>query len=188
MIIMCDIDNILNDLTEKALDIYNGHWNKNIKSADITSYNFSDCLSQLDADGIIALFKNRGLWDSLKPLQNSQNALKQLIKQGHQIYLATATDPINFNWKVDWLRRYFPFIPEDNVIRIMNKSLLKTDVIIDDSLDNLIGSFAYRICLNYPWNQNELKDYAYDIRRAYSWDDILNIINDIEKEMKKWEK
>jgi hypothetical protein len=61
-------------------------------------------------------------------------------------------------------------------------------VLIDDCLDNLIGSFADRITLNYPWNQNELKDYAYNIKRAYNWSDIVNMINNIEKDMKKWEK
>ena len=70
----------------------------------------------------------------------------------------------------------------------MDKSLLKADVLIDDCLDNLISSFAERVCLDHPWNQNELKDYSYGIRRAYHWSDIVNIINDIDKEMKKWEK
>jgi 5'(3')-deoxyribonucleotidase len=188
MIIACDIDGVLNNLVEETLNLYNSRSGKNIQVSDITSYNFSDCLPREDAEGIISLFKEKCLWDSLKPVQGSQKILKQLIKKGHQIYLATATNPINFSWKIDWLKRYFPFIPEDNIIRIMDKSLLKTDILVDDCLDNLISSSAERITLNYPWNQNELKDYAYGIRRAYSWNDIVNIINNIAKEMKEWEK
>lgn len=188
MIIVCDIDNILNNLTEKVIEVYNHYGDKNIQLSDITSYNFYDCLPREDADCIVALFKSKELWDSLRPLEGAQNGLKRLIKKGRQVYLATATDPINFEWKIDWLRQYFPFISEDNIIRIIDKSLLKADVIIDDCLDNLINSCAERVVLNYPWNQNELKDYAYGIRRAYSWSDIVNIINDIDKEMKKWEK
>jgi 5'(3')-deoxyribonucleotidase len=188
MILIFDIDGILNNLVEKTLELYNSKNKKNIKFSDIISYNFYDCLSKEDADGVVKLFKEKSLWDSLKPLEGSQNGLKQLIKKGHKLYLATATDPINFEWKIAWLKQYFPFIPEDNVIRIMDKSLLKADIIIDDCLDNLINSFAERITLNYPWNQNELKDYAYNIRRAYCWPDIINIINDIDKEMKKWER
>lgn len=188
MILVFDIDGILNNLAEKTIEVYNSRSNKNIQISDITSYNFYDCLSKEDADGIVSLFKEKSLWNSLKPLEGSQNGLKQLIKKGHQIYLATATDPINFEWKISWLKQYFPFVPADNVIRIMNKSLLKADVIIDDCLDNLISSFAERVVLDHPWNQNELKDYAYSIRRAYTFNDIVNIINNIEKEMKKWEK
>lgn len=188
MIIVCDIDSILNNLTERAIEVYNSRNNKNIKISDIISYNFYDCLPKEDADGIVSLFKEKSLWDSLKPLEGSQNGIKQLIKRGHQIYLATATDPINFEWKISWLKQYYPFLSEDNIIRIMDKSLLKADVLIDDCLDNLISSSAERIVLNYPWNQNELKDYAYGIRRGYNWSDIVNIINNIDKEMKKWER
>lgn len=188
MIICLDIDNVMNDLTEKAIALYNSRTNHNIQISDITTYNFYDCLSKEEADGIIALFKEKALWDSLRPLLNSQNAIKQLLKKGHRVYLATATDPINFEWKIEWLKQYFAFIPSDNVIRIMDKSLLRCDVLVDDSLDNLTSVFCERVVLDYPWNQSTSKDYAYGIQRAYSWNDVINIINNIEKEMKEWEK
>ena len=164
MIIVCDIDSVLNNLMERTLEMYNGQHQTNLKLSDITSYNFADCLSQDEADGLVELFKQKELWDSLKPQQNSQDALKRLIKRGHQIYLATATDPVNFNWKIEWLKRYFPFISPYNVIRIMNKGLLKADVLIDDCLDNLIGTFAERICFDRPWNQSDTKDAAFAVK------------------------
>ena len=188
MIVCVDVDNILNDLTERTIKLYNLRNNKNIQIHHITSYNFFVCLPYEDAEGIVSLFKEKALWDSLKPLPGSQNILKQLIKKGHQIYLATATDPINFEWKIDWLKQYFPFISSDNVIRIMDKNLLKCDVLIDDSLDNLTTIFCERVCLDWPWNQNISKDIAYDIKRVYHWNEIINIINNIEREIKKWEK
>lgn len=188
MIIMCDIDGVLNNLVEQTLEVYNSRNGKNIQISDITTYNFFDCLPYEDAQGIVSLFKEKSLWDSLIPLPSSQNAIKQLIKKGHQIYLATATDPINFEWKIEWLKKYFSSIPSDNVIRIMDKSLLRCDVLIDDCLDNLISAFCERVVIDYPWNQSKTKDYAYDIKRAYGWDDIVDIINNIERKMKEWEK
>lgn len=182
MIIMCDIDGILNNLVEKTLEIYNSRTRKGIQISNIVSYNFFDCLPSEDAKGIVSLFKEKSLWDSLKPLQGSQEVLKQLIKNGHKVYLATATDPINFKWKIDWLTQYYSFIPSDNVIRIADKSLLKCDILIDDCLDNLIGNFAERVCLNYPWNQSFAKDYAYGIHRCNNWNEIMNAINKIEQE------
>lgn len=188
MIICCDIDNTINDLTAKTIALYNARSGKSIKMPNVTTYNFYDCLSKEDADGIIALFKEKKLWDSLKPLPHSQESLKKLINQGHRIFLATATDPINFEWKCEWLSRYFSFIPIDNVIRIMDKGLLKIDVMVDDHLSNLTSNFCERVCLDYPWNRAPGKDFAYDIKRASSWNDVVNIINNIEKEMRKWEK
>ena len=70
----------------------------------------------------------------------------------------------------------------------MDKSLLRVDVMVDDHLSNLVSNVCERICLDYPWNRDTSKDYAYDIKRAYNWNDVVNIINNIEKEMKKWEK
>lgn len=188
MVLCFDIDNVLNDLTDKTLALYNLRTGKNIQMSEITAYSFYDCLSKEDADRIIALFKEKELWDSLKPLPGAQEGLKKLMKQGHQIYLATATDPVNFEWKVNWIERYFPFIPSDNVIRIINKSLLNVDVLTDDCLSNLTDTFCDRVVLDRPWNRSTSKDYAYNIRRAKSWTDIVNIMNDINKEMKKWER
>lgn len=187
MIIVCDIDGILNDLIGKTLALYNANSGKNIQISDITTYELAGCLPQEDVDGICALFKQKSLWDSLKPLPESQKALHGFIKSGHDVYLATSTDPINFEWKIQWIEKYYPLVDTNNVIRIMNKGLLRCDVMIDDCLSNLKSNVCERIVLDYPWNRNTSADYAYNIHRANNWGDIVNIINDIEKEMKKWE-
>ena len=188
MIICVDIDNILNDLTPKTLALYNSRTGKNIQLTDLVSYNFIECLPEEEANAIISLFKEKKLWSSLSPRAGASNGLKTLIKQGHRIYLATATDPVNFAWKVEWLKKNFSFINADNVIRIMDKSLLKTDIIIDDHLDNLVGNTAYRICLDYPWNRDERKDFIHDIHRVHNWKEIVSTVNDIERKDAEWDK
>ena len=71
----------------------------------------------------------------------------------------------------------------------MDTSLLKCDVMIGDCLDNLAGgNICEKICLDYPYNRDTSKDYAYDIYRANNWRDIVYIINDIERKIKEWEK
>lgn len=188
MIIMCDMDNCLNDLVSKAIQLYNSRTKKSISLSDITTYGFADCLSEEDALGITELFKEKQLWDSLVPLPNSQKCLRTLVNQGHRVIIATATDPCNFEWKCQFMSKYFPFIPIDNIIRIVDKTLLKMDVMIEDCLDNLTSNICERICINYPWNNNEDKDYIYDIRRVKSWGEIVNVINEIERKNKEWEK
>ena len=187
MIICVDCDNILNNLTEAVLALYNSNTGKHIKMSDITSYNFEECLSKEDTDEIIKLFKSKELWDSLTPISGSQKHLKTLANRGHRIIIATATDPVNFEWKCDWIKKYFDFIPADNIIRIIDKGLLKCDVMIDDHIDNLTSSICERICLDYPYNRDESKDYVYDIFRANNWGEITNIINNIERMYKEWE-
>lgn len=188
MIIVCDIDNCLNNLGERMLEVYNARSGKNIQMQDITSYNFAECLPKSDADGICSLFKEKELWDSLKPLSGARETLKKLIQQGHRIYLATATDPVNFEWKCSWIKTFYPFIPVDHIIRIMDKSLLRVDVMIDDHMDNLIGNVCERICLDYPYNRSSSKDYAYSIYRVYNWSEVATAIENIERKNKEWER
>lgn len=188
MIIVCDIDNVLNDLTHKTLALYNSRYGKKIQMSDITTYNFFECLPKEDADGIVELFKEKELWDSLEVLPDSQWGIETLVNVGHKVYLATATHECNFEWKCQWINKYFPMINIDNIIRINDKSLLRADVMIDDCLDNLTKNFCERICLDYPYNKSSSQDYAYDICRASNWREIVKFINDIERKMKEWEK
>lgn len=188
MIIMCDIDDVCNNLVEKTIELYNSRSNKNIQIADLTNYSFADCLPKEDVDAILPLFKEKKLWNSLSPVAGVVNGLKSLIKQGHQVYLATATNPVNFAWKVEWCEKNFPFIQSDNIIRVVDKSLLKCDIIIDDYMENLIGSTAHRVCLDKPWNRDAKKDFIYDIHRVHNWKEIVSAINDIERNDAEWNK
>jgi len=188
MIICVDIDNCLNNLGEKMLEIYNSRFNKKLQMSDLTSYNFAECMPKCDADALCSLFKEKDLWDSLKPLPGARETLKRLSQKGHRIYLATATDPINFEWKCSWVSTFYPFIPTDHIIRIMDKSMLRVDVMIDDHLDNLIGNICERICLDYPYNRSITKDFSYDINRAYNWSEIEKFIEDIERKNQEWER
>ena len=186
MMIICDIDCVINDLMDKVLLIYNSRHGKNIKMSDITTYDFCDCLPSEDADAMEELFKDKELWDSLEPLPDSRWGIETLINLGHKVVFATATHACNFEWKCKWMIEKFGLINSNDIIRIMDKGLLKGDVIIDDCLDNLTRSSCERICLDYPYNRDERLDYIYDIKRAYNWQDIINIINNIEKENEKW--
>ena len=186
MILCVDCDNVLNNLTEKTLELYNSQSGKNIQMSDIISYNFSECLPQEDADGIVSLFKEKELWDSLEPIKDSRWGIETLMNLGHRVIFATATHECNFEWKCQWLKKYFPIINTDDIVRIIDKSLIRADVIIDDCLEQLVGSCCERICFDMPWNQNKEKDFIYDIYRMYSWTDIINIINDIERKNEEW--
>lgn len=188
MIICVDQDQILNDLIPKTLALYNSRTSKNIQVSDITAYNFYDCLPQEDAEGIIELFNDKELWDSLEPLLDAHWGIKTLINMGHDIYVATATHEVNFEWKCQWLHDKFPMIHPEHIIRIYDKSLLRCDVLIEDNLDNLTKSYCERICLDYPYNRNQSKDEIYDVYRASNWRDIIKYINNIERKMKEWEK
>lgn len=181
--IICDIDDVLNDLIPKTVALYNKQSGKSLSLDDITAYNFYDCLSEEDADGLMALFHQKALWDALRPLNGAKEGVQKLLDAGHKVYFATATASENFDWKVQWLRKWFPFINIDNVIRIMDKSLIRADIIIDDCMDQLTNSMCERICLSHPWNYDTKKDSIYDIYRCNNWNEIVNVVKKLDKEI-----
>lgn len=185
-VVTTDLDGCLNNLTEQVFNIYNSRYGTNYTIEDANRYYYDECFPLDVSEKMRALFKEKELWDSLSPIDGSQWGIKTLINNGYKVYVATATDYVNFAWKVDWMKKYFPFIDEKNIIRIHDKSLLKTDVLIEDCYENLTSlcSITDRVLLDYPWNQaNKDKDYIYGINRAYNWEEIVRFVNKIYKEM-----
>ena len=188
MIIAVDFDETLFPTLERVIETYNKRNDATFDLSQITTYNLYECLDASVADKFLDLFLEKEVYDNLQPYKGAVRTIKNLVDQGHEIYIATATNVKNLEWKEQLLQRYFPFIPKNNLIRIHNKKLINVDVFIEDSLDNLTQTFAERICLDQPWNQDEDKDYVYSIYRVHHWGEVINIINDIERKSTKWDR
>lgn len=186
--IAIDFDSTLFPTLEKVLEIYNKKHDANISLSQIVTYSLRDSLGDYIADELLDIFVDKTVYNNLQPYSNSIKTVKSLIEHGHDIYIATSSDIDSLRWKEQLLQKHFPFIPKKNLICIHNKSLLNVDVMIEDNMDNLMQTFADRICFNQPWNNNKEKDYVYSISRAYNWSDVINIINDIERKNKEWER
>lgn len=186
MIIAIDFDSTLFPTMERVIEIYNTRHSANMTLSQHISYHFHDHFPTDIADELISIFVEKDVYDNLQPYKGAVRAVKFLIEQGHEVYIATASDIRNMEWKENLLQKHFPFIPKNNLIRIYNKSMLNVDVLIDDNLDHLKNTFTERICFNQPWNMDSGADYVYDIYRIHTWSEIINVIQDIERKMKKW--
>lgn len=179
--IVIDFDDTLFPTSERVIEVYNKRHNTKLDFAQITNYNLYDNFEAEVTDELIELFVEKCVYDSLQPYKGAVRTVKSLIEQGHEVYVATATDVRNMEWKEELLQKHFPFIPKKNLIRIHNKSLLNVDVMIEDKLENLKSTFAERICFNQHWNIDDDADYVYSIFRTHHWGEINNIINEIER-------
>lgn len=174
-----DADGVLNNLIEKTVEKYNKIYNKNLLINDIKEYDIHKVLPFEEAEKFCDLFLDKTIWDSLEPTKNSQWALKKLIDDGFDVYVATATHYINFPWKVKWFEEYFPFISYKNIICINNKGLLDVDILVDDCVDNLLSStWSHRVLYNQPWNQN-VHDECYLIHRVNNFNELIEVVNKI---------
>lgn len=180
-IINCDVDGVLNNLMDATIEIYNKRYGANYTLKDVTHYHLENCLEPDVANKMKAIFKEKDIWNKVKPVSNSRDGLQRLIRDGHEVYLATDNNPHTFGNKVDWILHYYPFIDKSKIICITDKSLLRCDIMIEDCLEKLVaGQHYHRILMNQNWNQSN-KDWIYGIHRCYNWDEIVAAVNKISE-------
>ena len=181
MLIVTDVDGVLNNLMEVALDEYNRKHNTKFSIKNITTYNIDDCFEPEVSKELREIFCASEIWSKVKSLSGEHNALQKLINNGHQVYLATDHNPSTYGDKVAWIKRFFPFIESSKIICIKDKWILRADIMIEDNLQTLLEKpYYHRILMSHPWNQqSDLKDYACDVHRCKNWDSIMGAINKI---------
>ncbi|MGN5457056.1 MAG: hypothetical protein ACI4XN_13755 [Candidatus Kurthia intestinigallinarum] len=182
MTIVCDVDQVLNNLTEVMLEIFNERYGTSYAMEDLTDFNLENVLSPEEAYNAKAIFNSPDIWDKVKPLPGSQEGLQKLINNGHLVYLVTNNCPDTYGEKVAWIKRYFPFVDNSKIVCMADKWVMKCDVMLDDCYSTLIAKpYYHRILMDYPWNRSN-KDFVYDIHRCNDWPQILDVINKLSDE------
>ena len=183
MIIVTDVDGVLNNLMDAVLEVYNKKHKTSYVADDVITYNIANCFEPKVAQRIKDIFDSANIWNSVKPIEGAQDALQKLIRDGHQVYLATNNCPDTYGKKVAWIKHFFPFIEDSKIICIKDKWLLRCDIMIEDNVHALLAKpYYHRILMNHPWNQlPEIKDYGYDIYRCSKWDEIIEIVNKLKE-------
>ena len=180
MILAIDCDNILCNLQETVINIFNSTYGTSYTMNDFKYYNISECLNKNHAIKMIDLYKKNGLYNAVNVISGAKNAIQKLKKAGHDVYIVTDAVPSTFAEKVDWITYNFD-IDESHIICMKHKWLFKCDLLIEDNLDNLLGGYHYdRILFDYPWNK-DIHDEVYGIHRVQNWSNALDVINKLNK-------
>ena len=175
-----DIDNVLNDLTMRVVDVYSNEHKVCLSYNDIIDYNFNGIGDEVVISGLIEILNRPDILEDLTPLTDSQAGLMMLCKD-YDVWLATASTPEAFVKKVKWCKQYFPWFETDRIICIKDKFLLRTDYSIDDLPDNLIGDLTTRILVDSPWNKS-YRDDAWGFHRVNDLVEAYHTINKLQDE------
>lgn len=182
MIIACDVDNVLNNLQETVVKLFNERYGTNYTLNDFHNYKVANVLPVKEAVDMKEMYGENEIYDHVRPIVGSQEGLQKLINGGDDVYLVTDAIPKNYNEKITWLHHFFPFIDNAHIVALKHKNLFKCDIMIEDNPHNLLASCYYdRICMDYPWNR-QLKDHVYGIYRCNGWDQIVDAVNKIKEE------
>lgn len=175
-----DIDNVLNDLTMRIVDVYSNEHKVCLSYDDIIDYNFNGIGDEVIISGLMEMLNRPDILEDLTPLTDSQAGLMMLCKD-YDVWLATASTPEAFVKKVKWCKQYFPWFETDRIICIKDKFLLRTDYSIDDLPDNLIGDLTTRILVDSPWNKS-YRDDAWGFHRVNDLVEAYHTINKLQDE------
>lgn len=182
MIIACDIDNVINNLQEAVVNLFNERNGTNYTIDDFHDYNVENVLPVKEAVEMKDMYGESGIYDYVKPIAGSQDGIQKLINDGHKVYLVTDAVPKNYNEKMEWLHHFFPFVDDAHIVSMKHKHLFRCDLMCEDNMHNLLAGVNYhRVCIDYPWNRHG-KDYVYDIHRCSNWNEFLNVVNKLNEE------
>lgn len=179
MILCVDVDDVICNLQEVVVSLFNKRFGSNYTIDNFTDYDVMNVLPTQDAIVMRDMYGEAGLYNKVKPIARAKECLQKLINMGHQVYLVTAAVPKTYGEKVEFIKRHFPFIDESHIVCMKHKWMFKCDVMIEDNLQNLLAKpYYHRILMDRPWNQSN-KDYVYDINRCSNWDEIVDVVNKI---------
>lgn len=170
--ICIDIDNIICNTTECVLNKINKICNTSYTISDVKEYSIESLLPEQQKHIVSDIFEDKSMWKNVEVIPYAIEVIRNLHMRGYKILFATATTSTNFNPKIRFLKRTFPFLDCENItICVKNKQILQCDYLIDDSPTQLLNGNYKGIALKYPWNEN-----IDGFEKCDNWWDIYKII------------
>lgn len=155
MIILVDMDDTIENLTEAWINYANKRFGTAVNAADVTTWDPSEAFTTVSHEEMYALLLEDELYETVEPFEGAAHYLQKLISDGHEIFIVTNSPYQVMKAKMEKvLFRHFPFIDWKHVIITGNKPLIKGDVLIDDGVHNLLGGDYAKLLFTAPHNRS----------------------------------
>lgn len=135
--ILVDMDNIIVDMTPKWLKMYNRDHHDNVTMEDLKTWHISKHVKIGDKIHDY-LYQERFFLD-VPPMNGAIPTLRCLHEEGHHVRVVSAPSwPGNSATdKISWCREWMPWLNKRHISLMHEKYMLKGDVFIDDSPENI---------------------------------------------------
>lgn len=183
MRILVDMDDVLENLLEVWVSVLNAKHDLHVKQEDIVEWEMAKAYPTLTKEEIFEPFNKETFWQLTTPKKDAQKYIQMLQKDGHEIFVVTAT---HYNFIAMKMRsiveKWFPSIPYNHLIITYEKQMVKGDVLVDDYLPNLIGGEYKKLLFDAPYNR-QISDETlakYGVTRVKDWAETYQAIKNIE--------
>lgn len=186
IVIAIDIDNVLNNLCEAVLSVYNEDSEDNLEPSEIKTYYIENYVKEAYKQNFHNYFLSKKVWKRCELIPDCQKYVSKLYNEGYTIIFCTSTEPENLPKKASWLKRNFPYIDTRKALFSCPKKqyLSAATILIDDCAANF-GGQEYSIVLDYPWNRSYLTDNHRSFR-AFTWEHIYKHVHTITNQIKSY--
>lgn len=178
-----DIDDVLNNLTNCVLYVYNSDANDNLRLNDITEYDMKQFVKPEYQKNFFKYFIDKRVWALVKPNNVAFDLINKLHSEGHSIYFVTATHPLNIKNKYLWLNKYLKWDCWDSLVVTKDKTIITgLDILLDDNVSNLgyqNENNTIFVLYSKPWN---IHKEPLDVIRMDSWEWFEQLVNILSKE------
>lgn len=184
--IVIDMDDTIT--SETLTEIINEYMHTNYKDNDFSTFYKQDVLP--DKESFFKYFLTKNEYDYGKINDDAISVIK-LLNEKYEVFIGTSfifreivsESGILVKNKYDFLMKNFPFLNPMNFIFVGNKSIIKSDIKIDDKIENLINGdvkILYSAYHNRNISDKELKKLG--IIRANNWLEIKKILLEDKEE------
>lgn len=146
LIVLVDSDGVISNLAQHWADVYNELYDDNLPVDAFIG--FKDVHEQAKCGkGIYDIIKRPGFFDKLQPLPGAVESLNRLSTNPKlDCYILTdySGNAAIAHGKMESLPRCFPFFDPKRVILCKPKFLVYGNVLVDDSLENLLNWSAFQ--------------------------------------------
>lgn len=180
--ILVDMDDTIENLLDAWLKSLNNKYGTSYIKEDIKNWNIASYFPMATENDVFAPLLSNDFWPTVTPKEDAQIVLRQLIEDGHSVYIVTASAYQTLSSKMEnLLFKHFPFLTWNNVIITKAKQMIKGDILIDDGPHNLIDGDYRGILMDMPHNRL-FDEKRYGITRVKSWFEIPHIIETVLKD------
>lgn len=173
-VIALDMDGVKADLLTPWLADYNSKYGDSLTNEMITEWEVHKFVKPECGEKVYEfIYNNPHVYDDVKPMEHSQEAVQNLIDLGHTVIIATkaTNNSTLIGAKYKWLRENFPMISPKNYIFIQDKRFVRADILVDDGHHNLTHFEGLPILMDAPYNRD-----VHDYLRVYNLKDLVNLL------------
>ena len=126
---------------------------------------------------ISAIMVSPGFYSRLQPIPGARQALKAIVKVGHDVRIVTSpwvSNPTCASDKLNWVSDRYGSHWAQRVILTTDKTLVYGDLLIDDKpeVTGAVEPFWEHVLFDQPYNRSISRK-----RRMFRWDEWETIIN-----------